>query len=383
MLAIAALSARSLVDCAAREGVATVALDLFGDLDTCKVAHHWLPIGDAATLRIDADLLLAALASLAQRGDVVGWIAGSGFDGRADVLEKGAALLPLIGTAAPDVSAVRDPRGFFAFLADCHIAHPALRFSMPDDGAGWLIKDSAGCGGGQVRRAEATIASNTHSAHEIDPAASVYWQRERAGVPMSATFVANASDAVVLGFNLQSFHALGDRPFVFSGVIGPVAVSDALRSDITRAVRRIAAHYRLRGLASIDFLRHGDAAEILEVNPRPPASTVLYPRVGSAGPLYAHWRACVHGELPPPQPFADEVRGIEIVFARTALRIDQRQADALAADAQIHDLPRAGDCFLPGEPVCTLSERSASAIQVRTTLKLRREALLHHLENPA
>jgi predicted ATP-grasp superfamily ATP-dependent carboligase len=200
---------------------------------------------------------------------------------------------------------------------------------------------------------------------------------------MSATFVANGSDAVVLGFNLQSFHALGDRPFVFSGVIGPVAVSDALRSEVTRAVRRIAARYGLRGLASIDFLRHGDTAEILEVNPRPPASTMLYPRVGSAGPLYAHWRACVHGELPSPQPFADEVRGIEIVFARTALRIDQSQADALAADAQIHDLPRGGDRFSVGDPVCTLSERSASAIQVRTTLGLRREALLHQLENPA
>jgi predicted ATP-grasp superfamily ATP-dependent carboligase len=105
--------------------------------------------------------------------------------------------------------------------------------------------------------------------------------------------------------------------------------------------------------------------------------------VGSAGPLYAHWRASVHGELPPPQAFADEVRGIEIVFARTGLRIDQSQADALVADAQIHDLPRAGDCFSPGDPVCTLSERSASAIQVRTTLGLRREALLHQLENPA
>jgi predicted ATP-grasp superfamily ATP-dependent carboligase len=380
MLAIAALSARSLVDCAAREGVATVALDLFGDVDTCKAAHHWLPIGDAATLRIDADLLLTALASLAQRGDVVGWIAGSGFDGRADLLEQGAALLPLVGTAAPAVSGVRDPRCFFDFLTDNDIAHPPLRFDRPEGGAGWLIKDSAGCGGWQVRRAEAAIANNAHIA---EPAASVYWQRERAGVPMSATFVANGSDAVVLGFNLQSFHALGDRPFVFSGVIGPVAVSDALRSNITRAVRLIAARFPLRGLASIDFIRNGDAAEILEVNPRPPASTALYPRVGSAGPLYAHWRACVHGELPPQLPLADEVRGSEIVFARTPLRIAPSQADALAADPQIHDLPRGGDCFSPGEPVCTLSERSASAIQVRTTLKLRREALLHQLENPA
>lgn len=375
MLAVAAISARLLAECAALDGLPSIALDLFGDADTCRIAAQWLPIGRPDTLRIDGERLLAALARLARRGDVQGWIAGSGFDGRADLLEQGAARLPLIGTAAADVRRVRDPADFFAMLRANGIAHPEVCLQVPASPAGWLLKDAGGCGGWQVRRADAAGALPTGLGR--------YWQRECPGLPMSATFIANGRDAVLLGFNAQTTRPLGERPFVFCGVAGPVPVSDAVQRAVSAAARLLAAEYRLRGLGSIDFMLHGDSAEVLEVNPRVPASAGLYPRVGAGGPLRAHLRACLHGELPPPQQPHPLLRGSEIVFAPAPLRLHAAAAALLASWPEARDLPREGTSFAAGEPVCSLVACGSDLAQVKSALAQRHERLLHTLGSPA
>jgi predicted ATP-grasp superfamily ATP-dependent carboligase len=370
VLVVAALSARMLAECAALDGLPTVALDLFGDVDTCRSATRWLPIGDAAAMRIDGARLLAALESLARDDGVEGWIAGSGFEGRPDLLEQGAALLPLIGTAPDDVRRLREPRGFFDTLDRHGVAHPPVQFTPPATPAGWLHKDAGGSGGWQVRRA----------GDADPPAAGGYWQRERPGVPMSATFVANGGDVAVLGFNEQVVQAIGGRPFVFRGVVGPVAVGDPVRRAIAAAAGAVVGEYRLRGLGSIDFLLDGDDAGVLEVNPRPPASIALYPRVGAGGPLRAHLRACRDGELAPAPPPSQPVRGIDIVFADRTLQLDEAAAQWLARSPRTHDLPRAGSRFTAGDPVCSLSACGSTAAQVKAALARRHDEILRTLE---
>ena len=373
MLAIAALSARSLVECAARDGLASVALDLFGDVDTCRAALQWLPIGAAPSLRIDAEALLQALERLAARGDVRGWIAGAGFEGRSGLLAQGAARLPLIGTQADDVRRLRDPRDFFDALDAQGIAHPEVAFASPASAAGWLRKDAGGCGGCQVQRAADTAGLAPQPGH--------YWQRERLGRAMSATFIANGSDAVLLGINAQIQRPIGAHPFVFSGVVGPLPVADAVQRDIGAAAQRVAGRYHLRGLGSIDFVQDGDHAEVLEVNPRPTASALLYPRVGAAGPLQAHLRACLHGELPPAPAPQQPVRGFETLFARRAMTLGARGAARLAALPDVHDLPHEGARFADGAPLCSVSASGRDAEQVRVTLAARRDSLLQELED--
>jgi uncharacterized protein len=200
---------------------------------------------------------------------------------------------------------------------------------------------------------------------------------------MSATLVANGEDAVLLGFNLQTVQAIGTRPFVFRGVVGPVPVSATLRRDITHAARALAREYRLCGLCSIDFMLVDGTAEVLEVNARAPASMALYPRVGSAGPLRAHMAACQHGTLPQPAPDAN-VRGTHIVFARTPLRLGSAAVQWLAGSSGTHDLPRAGSRFAPGSPVCSLSlagKPGESPAQITEQLAQRCEATLQTLES--
>jgi predicted ATP-grasp superfamily ATP-dependent carboligase len=359
VLAVAALSARAIVESAVSDGMRCVALDVFGDADTRRAAARWISIGDPASLRIDADRLLAALAALAREGSVTGWVAGSGFDAQPDWLEAGARHLPLLGTAAADVRRVRDPQTFFSVLRDHGIAHPPVCFTPPHARGPWLHKISAGCGGWQVRRGA-----------DGQPGRGVHWQLERAGPAMSATFVANGEDAVVLGFNRQQVCAIGE----------PVPPSEAMQRSIGGAVRTLAREFRVRGLASLDFVLHGDTAEVIELNPRPPASLSLYPRVGGHGALHAHRLACLQGVLPPAPAAADGVRGIAIVFVARALRLDAAAAERIAHWPGAHDLPHAGTVFMPGDPLCSLSARGADAAQVQDVMVQRRDALLQSLE---
>jgi predicted ATP-grasp superfamily ATP-dependent carboligase len=366
MLAVASISARLLAEAAAEEGHRVIALDLFGDDDTRRVSSQWVRIGGPSPMRIDGERLLDALAALNQRGGVEGWLIGSGFEGQTELLAEASALLPLFGTAANDVKRVRDPQTFFAALDRLGIAYPAVQHSALTDATGWLVKDAGGCGGWQVRAAPA--GKDLPLGH--------YFQREVRGTPMSATFVANGRDAIVLGINQQLVQRIGARPFVFCGVVGPVPMDAALTQRVERAVRALAAEFELRGLGSLDFMHDGDAFAVLEVNPRPPASVALY---RNQRPIEAHLRACREGVLPERAPQA-LTHGTEIVFARHTLRLSGAAARELAAQPQCHDLPRAGSVFAAGDPLCSVSAQGGSALDVVAQLAGRRDAVLNRLE---
>ena len=376
VLAVAAISARMLAEAAAHDGYGVVALDLFGDTDTRRVSQRWRSIGSAGSLQIDGARVLDALHDLAQQSGhaVIGWIPGSGFEGRPDLLDAGAQLLPMIGTAADAVRRVRDPAEFFAALAAHGIEHPPVRFDAPTEAEGWLLKDARGSGGWHIRHA--AVAGGAAS-----PSASLYFQREMPGVPMSATFIANGSQAMVLGINELIVRPIGARPYVYGGCVGPVGVSADLGQRIGDTVRMLSAEFGLRGWCSLDFMRDGDAIGVLEVNPRPPASLSLYAQPGL---IEAQLRACRQAELPPPAAFAPRrVGGSEIVYARRSLTLDPVGAQHLAQRPDAHDLPAAGTRFEAGDPICSLSAAGDSAEQVRALLRAAHDALMHTLETPS
>lgn len=382
MIAVAAISARLLAQAAARDGIEVIALDLFGDTDTRSAAAAFVSIGEPPGLRIAPARVRAALAELARRRSAVGWVAGSGFEGLPDLLAEGEALLPLIGTPADAVRRVRDPATFFGFLAARELSHPPTSAQPPPEAAGWLVKNAEGCGGRHIRRATAADLAAVPPGH--------YFQRERVGVAMSATFIGNGRDAVVLGFNRQQMRPVAGQPFVFCGVVGPVALPATVGARVVLAVRAITAEFALRGLCSLDFLLAGARIELLEVNPRPPASIALYPQL----PVMTwHLRACRAGELPPAAPPPRSIAGLRTFFARRSTVLDAAGARLLAEAGDVHDLPAAGTCFEPGDPVCSVSaevarrgnddpaDDRADAAAVDALLSARADPLLDLLEN--
>lgn len=384
--AVAALSARAMAESLAAAGGSVIALDAFGDRDTVRASEAWLPIGRDDRRGLDRGRLLAALRTLAGRGDVDGWIAGSGFEAEPDLLEEAAALLPLIGSPPAAVREVREPRRFFETLRAHDIDHPDTRFAPPADPEGWLRKDARGTGGWQVLPAQVTAAG---------PSDSRYWQRSMPGTPMSATFLASSRRTRLLGFNQLLTRRFGLRPHVYCGAIGPVELPPAAAAAARRALHLLATQAGLRGLGSLDFLLHGGRVLVLEVNPRPPATLELYRERLPGGPMQAHLRACLDDRvdehpddraderLPaPPAAGVDGATGSRIVFARRALRIDAAAADWLASQADLHDLPAAGQELAAGDPLCSVTAQADEPSGLRERLLRRRRELLDHLETP-
>ena len=370
LLAVAGLSARLMAESAARDGFEVVALDLFGDVDTCEVATRWIGIGAPESLQIDDDKLLSALAALARGGEAVGWVAGSGFEGRPELLAQGAALLPLIGCSAESAARVRDPQQFFAALAQRDIQHPPVQFDPLADARGWLLKDFGACGAAHIRPAPVGVPAPPRH----------YFQRLSPGVPMSVTFIANGSEAVLLGINQQIVRRLDDQPYVFCGVLGPVPVRDDVLRRVNAVVGALVPAFALRGLASLDFLlAEGRHLSVLEINPRPPASLSLYP---ARALMAAHVRACLQAELPTPKA-PQRIEGHEIVFAHRPLHIDEADVQWLSSQPQVHDVPCPGLRIAAGHPVCSVSTHGDSVAGVMARLRGLCDSLSTSLEKAA
>lgn len=364
-LALVAVSARMMAEAAARDGFRALAVDLFGDADTRRAAEAWFPGGDPAELQLNHEAVLAALHACASRGDVAGWVPGGGTEADTELLAEAARVLPLIGTAPAAAARVRDPLAFFGFLAAHGVAHPEVRSTVPCDANGWLLKDFRGCGGWHIRAAQPGDR----------PQPQQFLQRVVAGRPMSATFVANGGQASLLGFNELIVRSLQSRPYVYCGAIGPVALPPQAAQPLHRALQLLAAEFVLQGLGSVDFILDADAQpQLLEVNPRPPATLALY-----RGSLAAHVDACLHGALPSPAP-AGTAGGHEVVWAPRPMQIDNALAEHLARWPGCHDLPAPGTRFGAGDPLCTLSAEGRDAPAVRAALDSTRAALLQSLQ---
>jgi uncharacterized protein len=377
-LAVAAISARLMAEAARRDGFDVTALDLFGDADTRAAASAFVQIGAPPSLRFDAARVLAALADLA-RDDVLGWVAGAGFEGRPDLLAAGGRVLPLIGTPAAAVARVRDPAVFFGFLAAHGIDHPAVQTTLPGCTDGWLAKDANGCGGRHIRRLgpNETGLPGTGAPVPEPHDACTYYQREAGGRPMSATFIGNGRAATLLGCNELMVESVAGSPFMFCGAAGPVALPPDLTRRVRRALDALTAEFALRGLCSLDFLCDGERIDVLEVNPRPSVSMALY----AAMPLMRmHVLACLHGELPRDPTGSARVHGQRTVFARRGLEVDARAARLLGETPGAHDLPMAGTRVGPGEPLCSVSADADGLGPVKSMLGARAERLLHTLE---
>jgi len=166
-------------------------------------------------------------------------------------------------------------------------------------------------------------------------------------------------------------------------VLGPVAVAPGVAAQVIDAARALTREFGLAGLCSLDFLLHDETIEVLEINPRPPASVGLYAapgRPGADGPIAAHVRACRDGLLPAPLPAPAGLCGVQTVFAPAALTVDAARAARLADRADCHDLPQPGAVFERGDPLCSVATSGADPTQVRERLGAAREAVFASME---
>ena len=356
---ICALSGRALAEAARAAGYAPIVLDAFGDLDTREAAVAWQRIPITRHWLLRRRPLLAAAARLAPPPIPLVW--GSGFERAPGLLAELSAGRELWGCDAETVRALKDPRGFSATARGLGVPHPEVRFSRPRAATGWLVKRAGSAGGGHVRAASTRPPAGR----------GWYWQRRAPGTPHSAFMVGNGRDARVLGLGRQLVAPASGRPFRFGGTLAPVSLAPVPARRASDAAAALAAHYRVRGLASVDLLVHGDEIVVLELNPRPGASLDAQRRSLGCDLFAIHVAAC-RGEQ-----FLD-VTGTRDTFASLIVHVDRSLVvpEGLTWPDWAADRSPSGTRIPRGGPVCTVLSEGEDARTVERSLQARAERVL-------
>lgn len=128
--------------------------------------------------------------------------------------------------------------------------------------------------------------------------------------------------------------------FSWAGALGPVALPAEVVEQVQWTAQTLAREWELQGMVGMDFLLDG-AAQIcvVDVNPRLVASAPLYSGRFARGYVHAHMEACAGHGLPDPQPPQDGmVRGLQVIYAPTRLRM----MPGMQWPEGVSDLPQVG-----------------------------------------
>ena len=342
-LLICGASTRAVADSAARAGFSVTALDAFADLD-----QH--PAVRAMSVVTNGHATAAALARSAMSVDAEAVVYLSPFENHPRAIARIAAGRRLWGNAPDTLRAVRDPFTLARRLRSHSFAFPR---SWNDWNDSYLVKPFRSGGGNRIRCWRGEPVPRTS-----------YLQEQIEGTPGSIAFVAAGGDCVPVGFSRQLVGdpAFGAAGFRYCGnIVAPLDDSQfcrgrALFDAATTVARAVTSEFGLVGLNGIDFIARDAVPVLLEVNPRWSSSMELSERAFATTLFQAHAAACRSGTL----PSFDLISGLQrsgafgkaIVYARQHSRIFD--SAAWLDDPDVRDVPRSGQRFRPGQPVCSV-----------------------------
>ncbi|AWB20499.1 tetrahydromethanopterin C1 transfer protein [Methylobacterium currus] len=361
---IAAQSGRALAAAARRAGNRPFVADLFGDEDTRALAAGYRRVPGRFGAGPGARGVEAALSSLvAEAGEPMGLVLGSGFEGAPGLMRRLAGRFPLLGATPDAVAALKDPAGFAALCRRLGIPHPEIARAPVTDPGAWLIKRRGASGG-----------------HHIRPAApgrlpaGAYLQRRVPGLPRSLNALADGRAIAVLAVTEQWVSPGPGRPFRYAGAAGPAVLPAMVREAAEQALTALVAATGLCGLVSADLMVDGEAWWLLEVNPRPGATLDVLDR--GPVPLFAAHLAAARGLLPEHRPRLPGAAATEILYADAAIPA----VPALDWPDWAMDRPPAGSRVEAGAPICTVLAEGADAAAARRAVAARAAELRARLE---
>ncbi|MGR9105412.1 MAG: ATP-grasp domain-containing protein [Gammaproteobacteria bacterium] len=340
---------------AARAGFRPVAIDLFGDCDTCEITRCIvLPSLEEAAV-------LGVLESLVRVHGRVSLVYGSGIDTRPDLVEKISERVELLGNPSAVLIKVHRPGSFFSLLDSLAIPYPETLFFRPENPDGWLFKMPYTEGGLGVL--SGSIAPEN---------ARGYYQKHLPGPARSLLFLANRGKAQLIGFNLQWIENRdAQAPFRFCGIMNGAGLSSRQQRQLGDYAEKLAESVPLAGLNTLDFLIEDGECKVLEVNPRPGTSMMLYDDLFPRGLLREHIDAVYGLNTSFSPPRQSGLRGMEIVYAERALKVGKD----LEWPDWVTDRPQTGTTVRTNEPLCTVTASADSPDALRDRLARRRQKI--------
>ena len=364
-LLVIAKSGRMLAQMAVNASIVPVVIDCFADLDTRQLAVATLKVNSLAWSDIQT-----SVAKLKSKYALTHLLYGSGFESHIESLTNLQQDWVVLGNSSAVFQRLQDKPDFFRQLDSLGIPYPETVFSPPSKDKDWLRKPYLGQGGEGIGWFDVNTqnyarlpAAETENKHEVVEA-DHYWQRYVAGQPMSVTFIAAADKMEVLGFNRQWTVEFEGQPFSFGGIASGAELDITHKNRLLAWLQELIKVYGLRGLASLDFIMTEAGLQVLEINPRIPASAQLYGK----NILQRHLQACL--DLAPDNINTQlEPSGYQILFAA----IDVQIPSGISWPEWALDRPDCGANIGKGQPICSIIASGKSPENVAEQLDLRRQ----------
>lgn len=361
-----------LAELAVRDGYTVTALDYFGDSDLRALCPSHSLLRDYADKAYSPRALVTASKSVAAAAVTY----GASFENHPDLVEELSVGRVLLGNTPETLRRVRDPfelqrilgEGGFSFPETCleiksHesrvVRHLAQR---------WLWKPLRGGGGTHVRwLGDADMGEGI--VQEYEGIVQEYIE----GMVCSFSFVANGQEARVIGVTEQliGLPEFGTGDFRWCGNLSPPRVPEAELDAIWQQADPIAAyltaHFGLRGLNGVDFVWRDKRIWVLEINPRPSASTELFD-----GPLFDwHVRGCLGEPIRPSWSLRlTRSVGKVVVFAPYDLTVGDTQH---WRSHELRDIPHNNEHIRQGHPICTALATAATPVDCLQQLRAQAE----------
>ena len=356
-LLLAAISGRSLVQSARRAGFTPLVADFFADADAQDMAYACHKLSGDIERGLRGESLLRALRALAELAPspILGFVYGAGFEDRPELLTPIAKRWKLLGNDAATVKRLKAPDTFFAELDRLGVPHPLTASERPAKGAGWLAKKRGGAGG-----------SHIVPSRRMKGAPHVYYQEHVEGRAVSALFVGNGSGARVLGFSEQWTAPAPRSLWRYGGAVRPAALPSAIARQMAFAAMRIARSFKIKGLASADFMVKDGEALLLEINPRPGATLDIFD-CGAKPLLRLHLEAVREGKLPPSGLKFEDAMASAIVYADKG----GAMPSAKVWPEWSADRPKSSEWIDKNRPICTVWARGSTKAHAKRLIKER------------
>jgi predicted ATP-grasp superfamily ATP-dependent carboligase len=350
------------------------AIDAFADLDQHPVVR---------ALSAARDLMIApaapAMARAARIVDADAVVYVSPFENHPNAVATLAAGRSLWGNSPAALRRVRDPFVLAEALRRHGFAAP--RLNDPNDSNDpndpndrWLLKPYRSGGGHRVR---------PWRGKPVPPTS--YLQQCVDGMPGSLVFVAAGGESSPLGFSRQ---LVGDPHFGATGFryCGSIlartadhqfANGHALFTAASDLARFVTSEFGLVGINGIDFIARDGVPFLVEVNPRWSSSVEVAERAFGMTCFSAHAEACARGDLPAFDCTAAFERSAAFGKAVLYAPRDGEVGDTAPwlDDPDVADVPRSGQHFRSGQPICSVFARAADSSACYRLLVSRAETI--------
>jgi len=354
------MNTRPVVESLIHAGYSVAAADVFGDEDLRDAAELVVALSDdEGAFDFDAARLVELANGLATTTGCTTFFPTSGFDRCPEVLAglKGEVLgtSPETMRQAKDVRALKTigipiPRSIWV-RDQHHIEEAAERIGYP-----CVIKPPVGSAGVGVRLVQHPNELHTREDYSDSgfPEEGILVQEHVPGAPLSASFLADGRQSLLVGTNRQLLGEpwLGVDGYQFCGCLSPAPVPGQVHEELTALGSVLTSRLGLRGSFGIDFALRDGSLVVFEVNPRTQSTLDTLDRALdlSIGQLHVEAsRERLPDELP---RSGSDVWGKAIVYARA-----NGPAPKLS---DVSDRPAQGTPLEKGEPVCTVLAKGCS-----------------------